>query len=189
MKILTFIKDLKSENEEKGLSLLEVSLAIIFLTVSLSFYWKSKEDELDFDYAKELSSIVKEHTNALSEYLQAHPEHPRSAYIDISDVYQNSNLPPRANGNDIGGYNIFFLVSKKGNGLVVLSGSSRRNNLPERMYINLGYLAAKAGNEHIYSFENYIKLNKNDFPILPKDILAMSITPPIITPAYINRNN
>ncbi|MEF6481903.1 hypothetical protein U9527_20135 [Escherichia coli] len=175
--------------KEKGLSLLEVSLAITFLTLSLSFYWKSKGDESNFDYAKELSSIVQEHATALSQYLQANPNTPHSGYININDVYKNSNLPLRADGNDIGSYKIFFLVSKHGNGLVILSGTSRRNNLSERIYTNLGYLAAKAENDHIYSFGQYIKYNKGDFPALPQDILAMSITPPIITPAYIKGSN
>lgn len=168
---------------KRGLSLLEVSLAIVFLLLPLSFFITSRSDVSDEYLINQLSYILCKNTQSFSEYLKASTKKVKKQ-ISVADVCDSERCTPGFNGN-VGNYSISYYTNDKGVGLVVLYGTNTKENVTfEKMKGRAGMRSAYMDGDKISTVTPYFSAPKNTFPDLPANIIAMTIIPPVITPFY-----
>mgnify|MGYP004489841543 CR=1 FL=1 len=170
---------------KRGLSLLEVSLAIVFLLLPLSFFITSRSDVSDEYLINQLSYILCKNTQSFSEYLKSSTDTDKvKKQIPVTDVCNSERCTPGFNGN-VGNYKISYYTNDKGVGLVVLYGTNTKENVTfEKMKGRAGMRSAYMEGDKISTVTPYFSAFKNTFPDLPENIIAMTIIPPVTTPFY-----
>lgn len=170
----------------KGFSLLEVSLATVFLILPLVYAWKINLSDSANQYTKQLANVICQHASALATYIdQSQPSSKKE--VNISDL-QNQNLLPLGGSEKLGKNTVHLYTNNQGVGLVILSGDNTNDIKMESIQKMIGFYGASIiqdeRQEYIENIGGYFRVQKSSFPAIPKNIIGMAIIPPVRTPAH-----
>lgn len=168
------IKKYYSQINELGLSLIEVSLATTLLSSAMFFMWQTSKTENEIYLSRERSAVICQYLNAFDSYLSKNKQ---STKQEVKIDSLNEYLPGEYK-TSILAKNIKFYTTDKSDGLLFLT----KDNKPKESGAGvsfLGFRTAQIKDDHVYSYNNRIKIKLDNFPKLPEKekIEVMAIIP------------
>ncbi|HDP5106226.1 TPA: hypothetical protein P6S07_004647 [Escherichia coli] len=168
------IKKYYSQINELGLSLIEVSLATTLLSSAMLLMWQTSKTENEIYLSRERSAVICQYLNAFDSYLSKNKQ---STKQEVKIDSLNEYLPGEYK-TSILAKNIKFYTTDKSDGLLFLT----KDNKPKESGAGvsfLGFRTAQIKDDHVYSYNNRIKIKLDNFPKLPEKekIEVMAIIP------------
>ncbi|EEQ2459597.1 TPA: prepilin-type N-terminal cleavage/methylation domain-containing protein [Escherichia coli] len=167
--------------KEKGLSLIEVMIGILFFSViSLSVY-DHYNRSAEQHYINNISIVMCRYADALSYYLQEDDKVNNSS-VSLSELVSSGYLPSMPEGASVGGYKIKMYVDNKDNGLIALYGDEHYSLTIKSMKPFLGIRGASVEGDKIISTGGYYSLPVSGFTNFSTDNLrGLMLIPSIQT--------
>ncbi|EFI3633436.1 hypothetical protein GY514_004964 [Escherichia coli] len=170
----------------KGFSLLEVSLALVFLVIPIVYAWKINWSDSANQYTKQLAKVICQHASALATYIDLSQSSSKKEVNIIA--LQDRNLLPLGGSDKLGKNTIHLYTNDQGVGLVILSGNNTNDIKMESIQKMIGFYGASIiqdkGSEYIENIGGYFRALKSSFPDIPGNIIGMAIIPPVRTPVH-----
>ncbi|WP_096975937.1 type IV pilus modification PilV family protein [Escherichia coli] len=168
------IKKHYSKINELGFSLIEVSLAMVLLSSAMLFMWQTSKTENGIYLSREYSTIICQYLNAFDSYLEKNKSSVKQeVLLDALTEY----LPSKDKTSMLA-KNIKFYTTNTGDGLLILTKDNKQKESGVGV-IFLGFRTAQIKDNHIYSYNDHIKIDLDKFPDIPKQdqIEVMAIIP------------
>ena len=168
------IKKYYSQINELGLSLIEVSLASTLLSSAMLFMWQTSKTENEIYLSRERSAVICQYLNAFDSYLSKNKQ---STKQEVKLDSLNKYLPGEYK-TSILAKNIKFYTTDKSDGLLFLTKDNKQKESGTGVSF-LGFRTAQIKDDHVYSYNNRIKIKLDNFPELPEKekIEVMAIIP------------
>ncbi len=166
--------------KEKGLSLIEVMVCILFFSViSLSAYDHFNRSA-EQHYMNNVSIVMCRYADALGYYLQNQTV--SNSSVSLSELVSSGYLPSIPEGASVSGYEIKMYVDNKYNGLVALYGDEHYSLTIEALKPFLGIRGASVEGDKIISAGDYYSLPISSFTGFSTDKLrGLMLIPSIQT--------
>ncbi len=164
--------------KEKGLSLIEVMICILFFSViSLSVY-EHYNRSAEQHYMNNVSVVMCRYADALSYYLQ--DKTVSNSSVSLSELISSGYLPSIPEGVSVSGYEIKMYVDNKKNGLIALYGDEHYSLTIKSMKQFLGIRGASVEGDKIISVGGYYSLPVSRFTSFSSDKLRGLMLIPFI---------
>ncbi len=172
--------------KEKGLSLIEVMIGILFFSViSLSVY-EHYNRSAEQHYINNVSIVMCRYADALSYYLQGTDKTVNNSSISLSELVSSGYLPSIPEGGSFGGYKIKMYVDSKDNALIALYGGEHYSLTIKNMKPFLGIRGASVDGDKIISAGGYYSLPVSNFTGFGTDNLKGLMLIPSIQTSGLN---